>query len=549
MLPLVLLAAGALASAEPAASPAATPKPRLAVVAHGPGLDKIDPLADGIAGELMKKGYPVLSRSALIKFLAPGGVPDPLAAERARLSQADKMYLDLDLEGADKALKTIEESMSPLLGDPQSLPLLRTALERRALVMLTQGRTDAAADKLDELYRLDPEYKPDPRLLAPQYAPAFEKARKAVADAHRGTLLVESTPPGAEVWLDGRSLGAAPAKADVRSGQHVLQVRSAGCGYWGAWVGIDPDTQTRVPVSLETLGPEEAKKSLVRAIATDALPGGHARLAADVKSATGADVVALVIARPTADGPMLSAEVFTAPDAPPSHSAEGVLDDLGAKGEPLAKEIARLIEEPHPVGPSDAAVAPFQLQVKKTIAHPLDVQLNVGQLRYYGTGWRTLEDKQHDVHMRPGFVSVAGSWRVDEQRTTGVDLVATAGYYGTTTSAGSTGGTTLSLKNTFMEFGPRLELHGVHPYFFSESGVGGVYSTIRFDQPGTGVGDSVFAVSAHECLGFGWRLGDRWRAEGTWRVGIATVPFPSETKLNHVNVGGQAWMLGLGRRF
>jgi hypothetical protein len=63
------------------------------------------------------------------------------------------------------------------------------------------------------------------------------------------------------------------------------------------------------------------------------------------------------------------------------------------------------------------------------------------------------------------------------------------------------------------------------------------------------VGDSVFAVSAHENLGFGWRFGDRWRAEGTWRVGIATVPFPSETKLNHVNVGGQAWMLGLGRRF
>lgn len=547
MLPLVLLAAGVIASAEPAASP--TPKPRLALVAHGPGLEKIDPLADGIAGELMKKGYPVLSRSALIKFLAPGGVPDPLAPERARLSQADKMYLDLDLEGADKALKTIEESMSPLLGDPQSLPLLRTALERRALVMLTQGRTDAAAEKLDELYRLDPEYKPDARLLAPQFAPAFEKARKAVADAHRGTLLVESTPPGAEVWLDGRSLGAAPAKADVRSGQHVLQVRNAGCGYWGAWVGVDPDAQTRVPVTLDALGPDDAKKSLVRAIATDALPGGHARLAADVKSATGADVVALVIARPTADGPMLSAEVFTSPDAPPSHSAEGVLDDLGSKGEPLAKEIARLIEEPHPAGPSDAPVAPFQLQVKKAITRPLDVQLNVGRLSYYGTGWRTLQNKTNDVRMHPAFVSIAAAWRVDEQKTTAVDLVATAGYYGTSANAGTVGGATLTLNNAVLEFGPRLELHGVHPYFFSESGIGGVNSSIRFEQPGTGVSDSVFAVSAHECLGVGWRFGDRWRAEATWRMAVATVPFPSETKLHHVNVGGSAGMVGLGRRF
>ena len=66
-----------------------------------------------------------------------------------------------------------------------------------------------------------------------------------------GTLSVTSTPAGAEVLLDGKSVGNSPLKIDnVCTGRHDVVVRRAGVGQWLGPVDVDRDRPASVQAPL-----------------------------------------------------------------------------------------------------------------------------------------------------------------------------------------------------------------------------------------------------------------------------------------------------------
>jgi hypothetical protein len=67
-----------------------------------------------------------------------------------------------------------------------------------------------------------------------------------------GTLIVDSRPQGAAVFVDGRPAGHTPLSLpDVRVGSHAVRIERDGYRIWTASVSISAGEPNRVTASLE----------------------------------------------------------------------------------------------------------------------------------------------------------------------------------------------------------------------------------------------------------------------------------------------------------
>jgi hypothetical protein len=67
------------------------------------------------------------------------------------------------------------------------------------------------------------------------------------------SLVVTSTPEGAEVYLDGSLVGNAPATLKLNSGKHTVGVKMAGYKDWSRDVLANDGTEARLTAALETV--------------------------------------------------------------------------------------------------------------------------------------------------------------------------------------------------------------------------------------------------------------------------------------------------------
>ncbi len=68
---------------------------------------------------------------------------------------------------------------------------------------------------------------------------------------HKGSIAVEATPTGAQLYLEGERIGSAPLQIDLSEGEHALEVRAEGHKPKVVPVEIERDRRTRVHVVLE----------------------------------------------------------------------------------------------------------------------------------------------------------------------------------------------------------------------------------------------------------------------------------------------------------
>jgi PEGA domain-containing protein/protein kinase-like protein len=86
-----------------------------------------------------------------------------------------------------------------------------------------------------------------PAGATPRAAPPTAGAR-----GFAGSLVVDSRPPGAKVYVDGRLAGTTPlAMNDVRAGEHAIRLERDGYRRWSSSVRIVAAEQNRVTASLE----------------------------------------------------------------------------------------------------------------------------------------------------------------------------------------------------------------------------------------------------------------------------------------------------------
>jgi hypothetical protein len=100
---------------------------------------------------------------------------------------------------------------------------------------------------------------PQPAAGTPRPAPAPRQAAapaRVVEERQRvpsgpGSLQVVSRPAGAEVIVDGKSVGRTPLSIEVSPGSHTVRLALPGFNAWQTTVDIQPGSPTRVSGSLE----------------------------------------------------------------------------------------------------------------------------------------------------------------------------------------------------------------------------------------------------------------------------------------------------------
>lgn len=539
---------------QPVRGPAESEHAReVALLAHAPAVPGAVALTKTVGDVLAAAGHEVRTGSGL---LAAIGAPtdDPFTEVRSHLHQASKLYLAFELAAADAELRTAEEALASLLHDPDAVSWTRRILELRAIVLMAQDRTDASTEKLSQLFLLDPDYQADARFLSPQFAPAFEAAAETAALAPRGAVTVRTEPPGADVYADGRFAGVSPVTLDLRTGQHVLQAFLAGYRWVGAAVRVD-GTPGELTMTLTPLASSRERLLVAsRSVATGILPAQRTRFLREVRELAGSDAIAVVLARPTADGTLLSGEVhWDDPRIPPTRTPEFRLTSVAsANARVLATGLERILD-----GPKPAPVVWRGRYIPPEVPDPFTLQLGMGRVDNYGTGWRKTDIPNNLISST---LNLTGLFRQQEQPHVALDWAFTIGAINGSNCYGGPEDACRSVTSgqVFLDIGPRLELRARRVFGYGGLGLGVGNHEMRIHDTRVNPEAPVFADSVVVARGFlvagvGFQATRKFRVLWEEKVATAQGTFPTtildDYDTKHLNVGGLTHQLGLTYRF
>ncbi|HEU5054979.1 MAG TPA: PEGA domain-containing protein [Kofleriaceae bacterium] len=249
-------------------------------------------------GQLGRHGYkPVQEgsiRAALEEPLPQGsGATPALGRARQHLAAAREAYADFEYDRAAGALEQIDEL---LLDREPSQPVIEILIQRHLLagqMHESRDRPDEAVDSFRLVRHLDPSRTSlDPGEYRPRVVSLYKKARPGRANA---TLSVTVTPAGAQVWIDGRSMGRAPVEATgLAPGRHWVVVSALGRSPRGKLVDVSAGKQRSLELDLKKRPAAEriaeVRRELASASSRDELEAGAAELA----GAAAVDVMVLV---------------------------------------------------------------------------------------------------------------------------------------------------------------------------------------------------------------------------------------------------------------
>ncbi|GMU58442.1 MAG: hypothetical protein AMXMBFR34_02050 [Myxococcaceae bacterium] len=128
----------------------------------------------------------------------------------------------------ERGLDVVRQAIADLeLASPQvsPWPVLSVALLVQSQLYKNLDRTKEMNEAYRRVLRIDPSFKLDPDAYPPSTLQAFEVVRKEVSKTRKATLQVQSTPPGAAVFVDGRELGKTPSKLSLVPGFYRLTLR------------------------------------------------------------------------------------------------------------------------------------------------------------------------------------------------------------------------------------------------------------------------------------------------------------------------------------
>lgn len=157
---------------------------------------------------------------------------DELAGALANLvAAARSTYLEADfqtsLARADEAINRFEGAGAFRAGSGWSS--YEQALLLRALALRKLGKEAESDSALTRLAGLRPQAVPDPELTPPKIVQRHQQLLGELRAAPRAQLEVVSSPEGAEVLVDGRSVGRAPVVVrDLSAGIHFISLSAQG---------------------------------------------------------------------------------------------------------------------------------------------------------------------------------------------------------------------------------------------------------------------------------------------------------------------------------
>ena len=227
-----------------------------------------------------------------------------------KLSSASFSMENVEWANARRLLDEAEREARSYRFDEAMRPFLSEIFLRKGMLELWDGDTAAAESFLARSRALRPDFSPDPALFPPQFLSAW--ARAAGRPAPEAELLVQSLPPGAQIFVDGERRGTTPSRVRIASpGPH--RIRLAHPGYReavreGQWLPGDSDI-------LEFTLPGDRSARLGEIVGGPLRGTGSGPILTEIAAAAGAGRVAIIVLEKGETGDALRARLYSRPPA------------------------------------------------------------------------------------------------------------------------------------------------------------------------------------------------------------------------------------------
>ncbi|MBP7125638.1 PEGA domain-containing protein [Myxococcota bacterium] len=167
-----------------------------------------------------------------VVVLLEAGVSPAQGLVQQGMTSLDQGLRHVEEMRLEEAVPLLRESVDSLgrafshLAHPR--PLVQALLALGGVLAAT-GDPKGAREALIGAFHLDPQARIEDVLVLPEALEAQEIARRILAAGRTGSLLVDSNPPGAEVWIDGTYRGPAPwDEPTIGAGLHFVTLRLPG---------------------------------------------------------------------------------------------------------------------------------------------------------------------------------------------------------------------------------------------------------------------------------------------------------------------------------
>ncbi|MGQ0504984.1 MAG: PEGA domain-containing protein [Myxococcaceae bacterium] len=213
---------------------------------------------------------------------------DGLAKARNSVEEAQKLRTARKFRLAEDALqKALTEYKTASAGLTDVGELVDT-FALLAAVQFNTGQDEEGQKSLDTAIGLAPTRELPLAKTSPLFSKVVEATRKGLNEKPKGSLLVESTPSGAGVLIDGVTLGSTPLIIkDIPAGTHAWRIQLPG-EVAGGLTDVAANKQTKV--NGQTNG-QDAESKLYASLSQNRLDAAALAAAKEEATTAGADLV------------------------------------------------------------------------------------------------------------------------------------------------------------------------------------------------------------------------------------------------------------------
>ena len=273
------------------AQDAAEPKPKLLLMPFatlgGDVAPRVGVKAAGIVSTELKGS----EKFELVELKKPNAeaAADALASAKQLVDEARALRAKMKFRLADEALT---RALSTWRANAAQVTDVSEVIDATALLSAVQfntGRDDEGAKSLNAALTLSPERELPLAQTSALFSKVVSDARKALREAPKGSLTVESSPANASITIDGVTLGTTPLLVrDVPPGQHYWRAQLPN----GELVGGVLEAAAGKATSLKAASQnKDADSRLLSSLAQNKLDADAFTAAKEVARLAGADVV------------------------------------------------------------------------------------------------------------------------------------------------------------------------------------------------------------------------------------------------------------------
>jgi hypothetical protein len=184
-------------------------------------------------------------------------VADRLAAARAQLEEAKNLRTQRKFGKAEEVLKRALADYKTHASILTDVGEVADAYALLAAVQYNTGRDDDGLKSLKSALNVAPGRELPLAKTSPSFSKLIEQTRAAVESGPKGTLVIQSVPSGAPVFVDGIALGKTPLSVrDIPPGMHHYRVPVPSGEPAGGLVEVEAQKTAQISAAPQGTDPE-----------------------------------------------------------------------------------------------------------------------------------------------------------------------------------------------------------------------------------------------------------------------------------------------------